>query len=74
MALSQTRLRAASSWKIPAMAAPRSCRGYIRINALDTEYAFQDLEAVVAPAVDGIVVPKIDINSKTGPIEWLANM
>ena len=45
---------------VAALGAPRTCRGYVRINALDTEFAFGDLEAVVAPGVDGIVVPKIE--------------
>ena len=56
---------------VSAMAQPRSCRGYIRINALDTEYALQDLEAVVAPNVDGLVVPKIETPEALATAEWL---
>ena len=56
---------------VAAMAAPRACRGYIRINALDTEYAFQDLEAVVAPNVDGIVVPKVETAEALATAEWV---
>lgn len=56
---------------VAAMQTDRDCRGYIRINALDTEYAFQDLEAVVAPNVDGIVVPKIETPEALATVEWL---
>lgn len=56
---------------VAAMAQPRTCRGYIRINALDTEYALQDLEAVVVPNVDGLVVPKIETPEALATVEWL---
>lgn len=56
---------------VQAMQTPRSCLGYIRINALDTEFAFEDLEAVVAPGVDGIVVPKIESVEALATAEWM---
>lgn len=56
---------------VEAMQAPRSCLGYIRINALDTEFAFEDLEAVVAPGVDGIIVPKIESTEALATAEWM---
>lgn len=56
---------------VEAMQAPRSCLGYIRINALDTPFAFEDLEAVVAPGVDGIVVPKIESPEALATAEWV---
>lgn len=56
---------------VAAMTASRRCRGYIRINALDTEFAFEDLESVVAPRVDGIVVPKIETAEALATVEWV---
>lgn len=43
-----------------AMQQPRSCLGYIRVNALDTGYCEEDIKAVVGPWLDGIVIPKVE--------------
>ncbi|MEM7057973.1 MAG: CoA ester lyase [Pseudomonadota bacterium] len=56
---------------VQAMQPARSCLGYIRINALDTVWAFEDLEAVVTPGVDGIVVPKIESPEALATTEWV---
>ena len=45
---------------VEAMQRPRKCRGYVRVNALDTEFCFGDVEAVVARGVDGIILPKVE--------------
>ena len=45
---------------VAALQRPRDCLGYVRINALTTEYAYRDLQAVVVARVDGLVVPKIE--------------
>ena len=42
------------------MQQPRSCLGYIRVNALDTGYCEDDIKAVVGPWLDGIVIPKVE--------------
>ena len=56
---------------VAALQSPRPCRGFVRINALDTTFAFEDLEAVVAPGVDGIVVPKIESVEMLATAEWV---
>lgn len=56
---------------VAAAQAPRKGRAYIRINALETAFALEDLEAVVAPGVDGIVVPKIETPEQLATAEWL---
>jgi len=56
---------------VEALQASRRCRGYVRINALDTPFAFGDLEAVVAPGVDGIVVPMIETPEGLTTAEWV---
>jgi citrate lyase subunit beta / citryl-CoA lyase len=46
-------------------------RGYVRINALDTEYAYGDVAAVVASGVDGIVLPKLESVEQLYTANWL---
>lgn len=36
------------------------CRGYVRVNAADTDFYAADLAAVVGPWLDGIVLPKVE--------------
>jgi citrate lyase subunit beta/citryl-CoA lyase len=62
---------AARSPVVQALGLPRRCRGYVRINALDTGFAFGDLEAVVAPGVDGIVLPKVESATDLAKVDWL---
>ena len=56
---------------VDALGLPRRCRGYVRINALDTGFTFGDLEAVVAPGVDGIVFPKVESATDLAKVDWL---
>ena len=56
---------------IKALQSPRTCRGYVRINALDTPFAFDDLSAVVTHGVDGLVVPKIESPQQLATAEWV---
>ncbi|BAN26274.1 HpcH/HpaI aldolase/citrate lyase family protein [Caballeronia insecticola] len=46
-------------------------RGYVRINALDTDYAFGDLQAVIARGVEGIVLPKLESVEQLHLADWL---
>lgn len=70
-AVAESEKPAARAAVVAALRRPRPCRGYIRINALDTSYALGDIEAVVAPGVDGIVVPKIETPEGLATAEWL---
>ena len=56
---------------IQALAQPRRCRGYVRVNALGTPWSHGDFMAVVAPGVDGIVLPKVESASDLHTAEWL---
>lgn len=56
---------------VKALALPRRCKGYIRVNALGTEWCFRDLEAVVASGVDGIVLPKTEHASDLLTVDWM---
>ena len=56
---------------VQAMARPRSCLGYVRINPLATEFAFGDVFEVVQPGLDGIVVPKIESPHDIKTLDWM---
>lgn len=56
---------------VEALQAPRTCRGYIRVNALDTEFTFGDIEAVVAAGVDGIILPKVERAADVQMVDWM---
>lgn len=49
----------------------RACAGYVRINGVDTEHCWADLQAVVAAGVDGIVLPKAESASAIQTIDWV---
>ena len=56
---------------VDALQKPRRCRGYVRVNALDTEFCFEDVEAVVAPKVDGIILPKVERAADLQMVDWM---
>jgi len=56
---------------VEALQRPRKTRGYVRINALATEWCYGDLVAVVQRGVDGVMVPKVESASDLHTIEWL---
>ncbi|MCC7273328.1 MAG: CoA ester lyase [Alphaproteobacteria bacterium] len=56
---------------VAAMQRPRSCLGYVRVNAMETEFCYGDLVAVVAPGVDGIILPKVESAASLLAADWL---
>lgn len=56
---------------INALRAPRRCQGYVRVNALGTQWCHGDFLAVVTAGVDGIVLPKVESASDLQTAEWL---
>jgi citrate lyase subunit beta/citryl-CoA lyase len=54
-----------------ALALPRICRAYVRVNALDTGFTFGDLEEVVGPGLDGIVLPKVERAADLQMVDWV---
>jgi citrate lyase subunit beta/citryl-CoA lyase len=56
---------------VEALQKPRSCRGYIRVNALSTEWGYADMVAVTRAGVDGIVLPKVEDASEIRTADWL---
>ena len=56
---------------VEALQRPRRPRGFVRINALATEWSYGDLVAVVRSGVDGIMIPKVESAGDLHTVEWL---
>ena len=56
---------------VAALQRPRPCKGYVRVNALSTQWSHGDFVAVVAEGVDGIVLPKVESAADLHTAEWL---
>ncbi|MFT4562119.1 MAG: citrate lyase subunit beta/citryl-CoA lyase [Gammaproteobacteria bacterium] len=56
---------------VEALQKSRVCRGYVRINSIDTEYCFDDLETVVGPWLDGIMLPKVERAADLQAVDWM---
>ncbi len=54
-----------------ALAQPRRCLAYVRINALGTAWCYRDLVEIVRPGLDGIILPKAESASDVRTIDWI---
>lgn len=54
-----------------ALQRPRRCRGFVRVNSFGTEWCFGDIEAVVGPRIDGIVLPKLEEPAQLVAVDWM---
>ncbi|HVC56121.1 MAG TPA: CoA ester lyase [Stellaceae bacterium] len=56
-----------------AAALQRTRRGrlYVRVNAVDSEFCYGDLVAVVRPGLDGVILPKVESAAGLATIDWL---
>ena len=54
-----------------ALAKPRTCQLYARVNGLGTEWCYRDLVEVVRPGLDGLLVPKVESASDVRTVDWL---
>ena len=54
-----------------ALARPRRCRAYVRVNTPSSAYCYADLVETVRKGLDGIVVPKIESAADLHAIDWL---
>ena len=55
---------------VAAFLVPRRAPGYVRVNAFDTPFCFDDLHAVVTRGVDGIVLPKVESPAQLVAVDW----
>jgi citrate lyase subunit beta/citryl-CoA lyase len=54
-----------------ALALPRTGQLYVRVNAVDTEFCYGDLVAVVGAGLDGIILPKVETAPGLLTVDWL---
>ena len=50
---------------------PRPCAGFVRVNGPDTAWCYGDLQAVVGPWLDGLVIPKTEAAQTLRTVDWL---
>ena len=55
---------------VAAFQAPRRALGYVRVNAFDTPFCFEDLRAVVTAGIDGILLPKVESPAQLVAVDW----
>ena len=54
-----------------ALQRPRRGLLYIRVNAVDTEFCYGDLVAIVQRGLDGVILPKVESTAGLATIDWL---
>jgi citrate lyase subunit beta/citryl-CoA lyase len=54
-----------------AFGRPRRGLLYVRVNAVDTEFCYGDLLAIVRPGLDGIILPKVETPAGLATVDWL---
>jgi citrate lyase subunit beta/citryl-CoA lyase len=70
-AVARTEKPATRALVAAALKRPRRALLYARVNAVDTEFCFGDLTAVVDPGLDGIILPKVEDPAGLATIDWL---
>lgn len=58
---------------VAAYQKPRRCLGYVRVNAMSTEWGYGDIVAVVQKGVDGIILPKLETVDEIRAADWLVS-
>jgi citrate lyase subunit beta/citryl-CoA lyase len=56
---------------VEALRRPRRARGYVRVNALSTEFGYGDIVAVVQRGVDGVMLTKVGGPDDIRIADWL---
>jgi citrate lyase subunit beta/citryl-CoA lyase len=63
--------RATRDAVIAALVRPRRALLYVRVNAVDTEFCYGDLAAIVRPGLDGVILPKVESPAGLATADWL---
>ena len=58
---------------VKAYQGPRKCLGYVRVNAMSTEWGYGDIVAVVQKGMDGIILPKLETVDEIRACDWLVS-
>jgi citrate lyase subunit beta/citryl-CoA lyase len=56
---------------VTAFGKPRSGKLYVRVNAITTDWCHQDINAVIQPGLDGIILPKVEHAHELHTADWL---
>jgi citrate lyase subunit beta/citryl-CoA lyase len=70
-AVAKAEKRATRDAVIAALTRPRRALLYVRVNAVDTEFCYGDLAAIVRPGLDGIILPKVESAAGLVTADWL---
>jgi citrate lyase subunit beta/citryl-CoA lyase len=54
-----------------ALAAPRPCQAWVRVNGVDTPWCWGDLDVLVRAGLDGLVVPKVEEAGQLRTLDWV---
>ena len=63
--------RATREAVVAALVRPRRALLYVRVNAVDTEFCYGDLAAIVRPGLDGVILPKVESAAGLATADWL---
>ena len=63
--------RATREAVVAAVVRPRRALLYVRVNAVDTEFCYGDLAAIVRPGLDGVILPKVESAAGLATADWL---
>jgi len=63
--------RATREAVIAALTRSRRALLYVRVNAVDTEFCYGDLAAIVRPGLDGVILPKVETAAGLATADWL---
>jgi citrate lyase subunit beta/citryl-CoA lyase len=53
-----------------ALERPRRGLLYVRVNAVDTEFCYGDLVAIVRRGLDGVILPKVESTAGLATVDW----
>jgi len=70
-AVAQNEKEATRAVVVKALAQPRRSQAYVRVNALGTAWSYGDIEAVVVPGLDGLVLPKVESAGDLQTADWM---
>ena len=56
---------------VRALQVPRAGLGFVRVNGVETPWCWADLQAIVGPGLDGVMVPKAESASQLQVLDWV---
>ena len=64
-------MSAARESVVRALQVPRAGLGFVRVNGVDTPWCWADLQAIVGPGLDGVMVPKAESAAQLQVLDWV---